>query len=330
LIYFAKTEISAALALALLFAAAPLLCLGKSEQPQTDQGQSSGAKSWSITVPAAALPGDPVTVSFHSDEPLTDAVVTLKTATGAQLSRTTAFSAASAASADAAEPEDHTLIALVALPSTLEPGVYTIEAQAMRKGKTIRSASALTVEARAFLSETVDLNSANSAIKNNLGPERLAQIKALNDILFFQDNASPRFAGPFKPPLAATRRTAQYGDRRIYRYADGKSELALHYGIDFGVPTGSPVFAMGDGLVVLAESRISTGWTVVLEHLPGVYSLYYHLDALTASKGELVRTGTLIGRSGATGLATGAHLHWEVRVNGEAVSPDYFTGRTLF
>lgn len=318
-----RATLRATIILALLFAAAPLISLGKSEQQQNDQ-EPSATESWSITVPAAALPGDLATVSFHSDEPLTDAVVTLKTATGAQLSQTTAFSA------DASAPAGNTLIALVALPSTLEPGVYAIEAQAMRKGKTIRSASALTVEARAFLSETVDLDTANSAIKNNLGPERLAQIKALNDILFFQDSTSPRFAGPFKPPLTSTRRTAQYGDRRTYRHPDGKNELALHYGIDFGVPTGTPVFAIGDGLVVMAERRISTGWTVVVEHLPGVYSLYYHLDALTASKGELVRTGTLIGRSGATGLATGPHLHWEVRVNGEAVSPDYFTGRTLF
>ena len=78
---------------------------------------------------------------------------------------------------------------------------------------------------------------------------------------------------------------------------------------------------------MLAESRISTGWSVVVEHLPGVYSLYYHLDSLAASEGEAVRAGTLIGRSGSTGLSTGPHLHWEFRVNGEAVSPDWFLSR---
>jgi len=79
----------------------------------------------------------------------------------------------------------------------------------------------------------------------------------------------------------------------------------------------------------MAENRISTGFTVVIEHLPGVYSLYYHLDALLAGEGETVRTGSLIGRSGNTGLATGPHLHWEFRVNGEAADPDWFTGRVI-
>ena len=74
----------------------------------------------------------------------------------------------------------------------------------------------------------------------------------------------------------------------------------------------------------MAENRISTGWSVVIEHLPGVYSLYYHMDSLTVEKGDMVKRGTLIGYSGATGLATGPHLHWEVRVNGNAVNPDFF------
>ena len=80
----------------------------------------------------------------------------------------------------------------------------------------------------------------------------------------------------------------------------------------------------------MSEERISTGNTIVIEHLPGVYSLYYHLDTLLAGCGEFVRAGTLIGRSGNTGLSTGPHLHWEFRVNGEAVSPDWFVGRVLF
>ena len=74
----------------------------------------------------------------------------------------------------------------------------------------------------------------------------------------------------------------------------------------------------------MAENRISTGWSIVIEHLPGVYSLYYHMDSLTVEKGDMVKQGTLIGYSGATGLATGPHLHWEVRVNGNAVNPDFF------
>ena len=118
--------------------------------------------------------------------------------------------------------------------------------------------------------------------------------------------------------------TSFFGDRRVYAYTGGGSSTSLHYGIDYGIPTGSEVTACGQGRVVMAENRISTGWSIVIEHLPGVYSLYYHMDSLTVEKGDMVKQGTLIGYSGATGLATGPHLHWEVRVNGNAVNPDFF------
>ena len=73
----------------------------------------------------------------------------------------------------------------------------------------------------------------------------------------------------------------------------------------------------------MAENRISTGWSVCVEHLPGLYSLYYHMSELKVEVGQMVDKGDLLGLSGATGLATGPHLHWEVRLNMEAISPDF-------
>ena len=55
----------------------------------------------------------------------------------------------------------------------------------------------------------------------------------------------------------------------------------------------------------MAEDRISTGWSVVVEHLPGLYSLYYHMSELSVKEGDMVTQGQLLGKSGATGLATG-------------------------
>jgi murein DD-endopeptidase MepM/ murein hydrolase activator NlpD len=81
--------------------------------------------------------------------------------------------------------------------------------------------------------------------------------------------------------------------------------------------------------VVLARYRIVTGNSVILEHLPGVYSIYYHLDSIAVSEGTLAAAGTVLGSSGATGLATGPHLHWEIRVSGENADPDAFTARPL-
>jgi murein DD-endopeptidase MepM/ murein hydrolase activator NlpD len=71
----------------------------------------------------------------------------------------------------------------------------------------------------------------------------------------------------------------------------------------------------------MAKERILTGFSIVIEHLPGVYSLYYHLDKLDVKVGQMVSAGDKIGDSGFTGLATGPHLHWEIRVAGNAVEP---------
>ncbi|MEE0353111.1 MAG: M23 family metallopeptidase, partial [Treponema sp.] len=74
----------------------------------------------------------------------------------------------------------------------------------------------------------------------------------------------------------------------------------------------------------------TTGWSVVIEHLPGLYSLYYHMSQLKVKEGDIVKPGQVIGFSGSTGLATGPHLHWEMRLNMEAVNPDFFTGDFAF
>ena len=121
--------------------------------------------------------------------------------------------------------------------------------------------------------------------------KRLTEIKKLNDLLIYQGQNAPRFPGPFVLPVRTQRITSFFAQSRTLRYSTGQSEEAVHYGIDFGIPTGSQVSAAGDGLVVMTENRISTGWTIVIEHDPGIYSLYYHLDTLLVRNGALVHSG---------------------------------------
>jgi len=179
-------------------------------------------------------------------------------------------------------------------------------------------------ENREFLSETIELNDSNTAIKTNNSPERTAQIEKLNNILETSITTDIFNLKPFTAPTTSTRYTSYFGDRRVYAYSNGKSSTSLHYGNDYGIPTGSEVRSCGDGKVVMAENRISTGWSIVVEHLPGLYSLYYHLDSMNVKEGDMVKSGELIGKSGCTGLATGPHLHWEVRLNMCAVRPEFF------
>lgn len=176
-----------------------------------------------------------------------------------------------------------------------------------------------------FSSERIPLDSKNTGIKKNMSADRLSQIEKLNTIL---ETVMPQDVYALKPftfPVASKRITSGFGDRRVFEYTDKKTSTSLHYGIDYGVPTGTLVQSCAEGKVVMAENRISTGWSVVIEHLPGLYSLYYHLDSLHVKEGQYVKQGEKLGLSGATGFATGPHLHWEVRLNMGAVNPEFFT-----
>ena len=183
---------------------------------------------------------------------------------------------------------------------------------------------------REFNRETIRLDDRNTAIKTDNSPERVAQIDKLNNILFTAIPSDVYTLKAFVPPTDSTRYTAWCGDRRVYQYTNGKSSTSLHYGNDYGVPEGTPVKSCAEGRVVMAENRISTGWSVVIEHLPGLYSLYYHMSALNVKEGDTVHQGELIGKSGSTGLATGPHLHWEMRLNGSAVRPEFFLSDFTF
>lgn len=181
------------------------------------------------------------------------------------------------------------------------------------------------VESKEFISETIKLDARNTGIRTNTSKERQQQIDTLNAIFGTITPEGTWQSSPYRTPSTATRITSTFGDRRVFEYNNGKSSTTLHYGKDYGVPTGTEVRSCARGKVMMAENRISTGWSVVIEHLPGLYSIYYHMSELKVEAGQIVNPGDLIGLSGATGLATGPHLHWEMRLNWEAVNPDFFT-----
>ena len=186
------------------------------------------------------------------------------------------------------------------------------------------------LQMRTFPEEVLQLDEKNTSIKTDNSPERAAQIEKLNNILFTTMPSDIYSLKKFTTPTESQRYTAYCGDRRTYVYTNGKSSTSLHYGNDYGVPTGTEVHACAAGKVVMAENRISTGWSIVIEHLPGLYSLYYHMSELSVKEGDMVSQTQLIGKSGATGLATGPHLHWEVRLNGSAVRPEFFLNDFAF
>ena len=218
--------------------------------------------------------------------------------------------------------------AVLTVPTTARPGTAKIIVEGAAGTSGVLGEIPLEIIERKFESETIELNPVLTGIRTEPDPQKTAESNHLWGILN-RTGYGLYCAGNFAPPVSSTRRTSHFGDRRVYKYSDGRSDISIHAGIDYGVPTGTRVTACGPGKVVLARPRIVTGNSVVIEHLPGVYSLYYHLDKIEVAEGVLVDTGTLLGLSGATGLATGPHLHWEIRVSGENTDPDVLISRPL-
>lgn len=129
--------------------------------------------------------------------------------------------------------------------------------------------------------------------------------------------ATRYFDGPMGLPAAAAM-TSPFGTRRSY---NGGGFDRFHSGADFAGAPGSPVIAPAPGMVVLADTLNVRGNAIMIDHGWGVFSGYWHQTEMYVRPGEMVKTGQVIGTIGSTGRVTGAHLHWEVWVNGVPVDP---------
>jgi len=113
------------------------------------------------------------------------------------------------------------------------------------------------------------------------------------------------------------KRTGIFGSVRIM---NGKPRNP-HNGEDIGAPMGADVVASNDGVVRLTVDHVFSGKGVFIDHGLGFYTMYFHLSDVLVKDGDLVAAGQIIGKVGATGRATGPHLHWGVKLNGARVNP---------
>ncbi|MFQ5812364.1 MAG: LysM peptidoglycan-binding domain-containing protein [Anaerolineae bacterium] len=215
--------------------------------------------------------------------------------------------------------------ALVGIRATAQVGPYSLELTATDSaGKTTRASELAQVAAGDFATEQIVLSSETSKL---LDP---ALIRAENERLsqvFGIFSHQQWWEGLFRIPLQGpVRVTSAFGTRRSY---SGGPPTSYHGGIDYGAEVGTPVLAAGRGRVALAEELTERGNAVIIDHGLGVYSGYYHLSEIAVEAGQEVERGDLIGRVGSTGLSTGSHLHWEIRVGGVYVDPLQWTRRVF-
>ncbi len=204
--------------------------------------------------------------------------------------------------------------ALVGLDPWVKPGPQVLELESQDgAGNRGRASVPVGVGAVIFPEESVALP---ASAGGPLSADAQAEFVQVADLV---RRYSPQklWDGLFQVPVGGST-SSVFGARRSY---GGGPVNSQHTGWDLAAPSGTPIVAPNHGRVVLVGLLPSRGNTVILDHGLGVYSLYLHLSRSLVREGDMVAQGQQIGLVGATGLATGPHLHWEVRVGGATVDP---------
>jgi len=146
---------------------------------------------------------------------------------------------------------------------------------------------------------------------------KIAADKIVKDKAFANSASKPQWTGDFLPPLHLAPQSDSFGNQRIF---NGKL-ASVHRGLDYRAKPSTPVAAINSGRVVLARPLYYEGGCVVIDHGLGLMSVYMHLSKIEVAVGRKVRRGQIIALSGATGRATGPHLHLGVRWEGSYLDP---------
>jgi murein DD-endopeptidase MepM/ murein hydrolase activator NlpD len=141
---------------------------------------------------------------------------------------------------------------------------------------------------------------------------------------FHHIGTQPLWEGAFLEPTKG-RVTGRFGSRRVI---NGQHKRP-HSGEDIAAPQGTPVLAINKGTVVATVDHFFSGKGVIIDHGVGLFSMYFHLSEIDVQPGQALNKGDALGKVGATGRATGPHLHWGVRLNGARVNPYALTALPL-
>jgi murein DD-endopeptidase MepM/ murein hydrolase activator NlpD len=207
-------------------------------------------------------------------------------------------------------------VAVVGIPLAATVGEHTIDVTHDNKTST----RSYTVNAKKYPVQKLKLDRAMVEPP----PEVIARIERESEHLKTvrsrwrdTDTVNAAFVLPAKGPLSS-----RFGLQRVL---NGKPR-SPHAGLDVAAPTGTPIHAPSDGIVIDTGNYYYCGNTVFIDHGHGLITLYCHLSEVVAKVGDPVKQGDRIGLIGSTGRSTGPHLHWTVYLNGVAVEPELFLG----
>jgi hypothetical protein len=203
--------------------------------------------------------------------------------------------------------------ALIGLGALATPGAASVTATYTQAGGSAQSVTKnITVLDRDFPIEYIQLAPSTAAL---LAPATVQEELNRRAAVYSGYTSERLWHGPFQRP-ARGEITGVYGEGRSY---NGAPATDYHRGTDFTGETGDPVFAAAAGRVVFTGELRVRGNAIMVDHGAGLFTAYHHLSALHVAEGDFVTSGQQIGAIGSSGLATGAHLHWEVIVRGVEV-----------
>ena len=210
-------------------------------------------------------------------------------------------------------------IAVVGIPLSVKPGeqqVVVSDARGQRK-------LPFKVGAKEYVAQHITLKNPRQVDPN---PD---DMKRIEREMAEQSAANRTYRAGVTPsnllldrPVNGGRLSSPFGLRRFF---NGK-ERNPHSGLDFAVPAGTPIKSPAAGVVVLVGDYFFNGKTVFVDHGQGFVSMFCHMSAIDVKIGDEVSRGGVVGKVGATGRATGPHLHWNVSLNDARVDPAIFIG----
>ncbi|MNF28058.1 Murein DD-endopeptidase MepM [compost metagenome] len=205
-------------------------------------------------------------------------------------------------------------IAVIGVPLTVKAGREQLEVDDGRR-------LAFSVGSRHYKEQRITLKNQQQVTPNAANLARIERELAVQTDAYRQ--FSPRqpsnllFDKPVSGPLSSP-----FGLRRFFN----GEERNPHSGLDFAVPAGTPVKAPASGKVILVGDYFFNGKTVFVDHGQGLISMFCHLSQIGVKVGDELARGAVLGKVGATGRATGPHLHWNVSLNDARVDPSIFIG----
>jgi murein DD-endopeptidase MepM/ murein hydrolase activator NlpD len=206
-------------------------------------------------------------------------------------------------------------LGLVGIPLAASPGKTHLSLAWDTEGRRFAQKAFFEIRAGVYGEESIKVDPRHVR-PSSQDLERIRREQEELNRIYASGTRSRLWQGAFRLPVPGEM-NGPFGTRRVFN-----GELrSQHTGVDFRAQTGDPVQAASSGVVRLSKELFYSGNAVIIDHGAGVFTSYSHLSQFTVKAGQKVEKGQTVGLAGATGRATGPHLHWGVKINSINVNP---------